>query len=594
MTREQAAAVPFRQQLLHIGVLSAFALAQPLFDLLGRNAEFFAVRQSAPADVILMTLTLVLAVPVAAILPLWLTAQRLPTWHQLFFYGAVLLLSTLTLLPLVSGALEQYPWVAIGASLFAAGVFTLYYSRKAAVRMVLTVLTPSIVLFPVLFLFNSPVYGLVEAREVHSTASPPVPGTAPVVLLIFDELPLATLTKGKSEFDGAWFPSFTDLARHATWYRNASTVADYTTHAVPAVLTGRYPNATDRPGKTDPKADMTAWIGMPTAREHPDNLFTVLGEHYRLKVHETVTSLCPESLCPHEGGSPNLSDRLRSLFSDLAVIYAHIVTPRKLSSGLPSITLGWSDFLEKHGVEKADDTQDFMRFVDSIDAAKQPTLYFHHSTLPHFPWVYMPSGERHEDRRIPGLEGERWVEDDALVDQGYLKHLYQSRYTDHLLGILLQKLRRQGIFDRALVVLTADHGASFKAGSPMRAVTLNNHHDILSVPLIIKYPYQFEARIDDRPAETIDILPTIADVLDVRLPFAVDGESLLAASSADTGRRVAYNKDNERLTVEFDYRNFSDVRVRKDRLRSQLGEKLTEHSRDREGFETNDPEPRKL
>ena len=36
--------------------VSGFALAQPLFDLLGKNAEFFAVRGSTPGDIVLFAL----------------------------------------------------------------------------------------------------------------------------------------------------------------------------------------------------------------------------------------------------------------------------------------------------------------------------------------------------------------------------------------------------------------------------------------------------------------------------------------------------------------------------------------------------------
>ena len=38
--------------------------------------------------------------------------------------------------------------------------------------------------------------------------------------------------------------------------------------------------------------------------------------------------------------------------------------------------------------------------------------------------------------------------------------------------------------------------------------------------------------VDDRAAETIDIVPTIADALDVELPWEVDGELLLAGEGA--------------------------------------------------------------
>jgi hypothetical protein len=37
-------------RILHLFTLSAFAVAQPLFDILARHGEFFAVRQSQPTD----------------------------------------------------------------------------------------------------------------------------------------------------------------------------------------------------------------------------------------------------------------------------------------------------------------------------------------------------------------------------------------------------------------------------------------------------------------------------------------------------------------------------------------------------------------
>jgi hypothetical protein len=40
--------VPTR--ILHLFTLSTFAVAQPLFDILARHAEFFALRQSQPID----------------------------------------------------------------------------------------------------------------------------------------------------------------------------------------------------------------------------------------------------------------------------------------------------------------------------------------------------------------------------------------------------------------------------------------------------------------------------------------------------------------------------------------------------------------
>ena len=52
----------------HLAVLSAFAVAQPLFDLLGESPDFFAVRGSSRWDIMLFALAIVLVPPAALIL----------------------------------------------------------------------------------------------------------------------------------------------------------------------------------------------------------------------------------------------------------------------------------------------------------------------------------------------------------------------------------------------------------------------------------------------------------------------------------------------------------------------------------------------
>ena len=59
--------------------------------------------------------------------------------------------------------------------------------------------------------------------------------------------------------------------------------------------------------------------------------------------------------------------------------------------------------------------------------------------------------------------------------------------------VLVRRLEEEGIYDRALVVVTADHGGSFEAGGSRRYVTAENIADIACVPLFVKYPGRREA-----------------------------------------------------------------------------------------------------
>src|SRR5215218_6513226 len=49
----------------HLAVLWAVAVAQPIFDLVGRNAEFFVARGNRPADIVLLTVGLIVVPPLA-------------------------------------------------------------------------------------------------------------------------------------------------------------------------------------------------------------------------------------------------------------------------------------------------------------------------------------------------------------------------------------------------------------------------------------------------------------------------------------------------------------------------------------------------
>jgi hypothetical protein len=99
------------------------------------------------------------------------------------------------------------------------------------------------------------------------------------------------------------------------------------------------------------------------------------------------------------------------------------------------------------------------------------------------------------------------------------------------------------LYDRALVIVTADHGASFRPGGYMRGVETEDLADIAAVPLFVRYPGQRMGQVDRRDAKTIDIVPTIADVIGVRIPWHVDGYSLRAAPVVRSVAVAAFGSD---------------------------------------------------
>ena len=362
---------------LHLLVLWSFAVAQPLFDLLGKNGEFFAARGSTRWDAIVFALVL-LFVPPAILLGLEYLFGRSLRWavHAVFVAGLV----ALFVLQAIRGS-GAPGWLLVAVAVaFGAGAAELYL-RAGAARLALTVLAPAPLLFLALFLFNSDVSRLSLSTETAQAAGERA--HAPIVLVAFDELPVNSLLDAHGRIDAVRFPNFARLARGSTWFEHTTTVGEGTTHAVPAILTGRFPKAGEFPVYTD----------------HRQNLFTLFGGATQLHVADQETHLCPPSLCPNLEGS--LGHRTASLAEDTGVVYLHELLPDDLTGGIPSIANGWGNFLQDASGHNDPGRID-PAFLRSLRPQASPSLWYLHLMLPHSPWTYLPSGERYDVRAAPG------------------------------------------------------------------------------------------------------------------------------------------------------------------------------------------------
>jgi hypothetical protein len=82
------------------------------------------------------------------------------------------------------------------------------------------------------------------------------------------------------------------------------------------------------------------------------------------------------------------------------------------------------------------------------------------------------------------------------------------------------------MYDDTLIVVTADHGFAWQVGVPTRrSVNRANVDELGPVPLFVKAPGQRRGRVNDALAQTLDVTPTIADVLGVPLGYRADGRS---------------------------------------------------------------------
>jgi hypothetical protein len=528
---------------IDILTLTAFAVVQPLFGLLGRSAGFFLAHRSQPVDFLALVL-FVYAIPAGIpILIEWLVALAKP--KALAPLHRVVLALLLTIDALRVARRTGLPGVvslliAIGAGIFLA---VLYMRIRTWWRSLIWV-SPAVVVFPALLLFFSPASTFVLPSSGPPAAGSRVGNPVPIVMIVFDEFPLASLMDADGQIDRASYPNFAELAREGTWYRNATTAGESTLLALPAILSGRYP---------DPKH-----LRLPDADAFPNNLFTLLSSAYRMNVTENDTRLCPEQLCAEE--PPPAIPRIANLLEDAAVLSLYTILPADFTGPLPDVTQSWGHFRKgspehptvamwmKFGelTDWHDRPRRFREFVASIRPSAWPTLNFLHVLLPHAPWTLLPSGQEYAppEAKIRGLVGindrgadpNHWTGDAWAAAQSYQRHLLQVEFVDRLVGSLVTRLRDTGLYDSTLLVITADHGTSFLPSDSRRGVTGTNHADLMAIPLFIKYPHQERAGIDDRNAENVDILPTALEVLKLKTTYRPEGVSLLGQPPA--ARRV--------------------------------------------------------
>lgn len=510
---------------IHIWSLFVLSVAQPLFSLLSRSAQFFIARNNRPIDVISMVLLLCLVIPLALCIIYWLIG-KLNTRSQTVFYFIILtILLTVFVLPGLKETIVVPGVLILFIALFIAAGVAEGIRRFPVIKSFVTYLAPAILVIPVLFLSDSRItkilksdHGLFEAVQIESKT--------PIVLIVFDEFPLVSLMDYDQKIDSGRYPNFASLAQNSLWFRNATTSAAETADSLTAIITGFYPHSGLLAAATD----------------YPRNLFTLLAGSYDLNIVENGTQFFPGTV-KNKTETSNFYNRLESLMFDLSAIFLQIILPDDLSESFPRISETWGSFWNQAGLanpQKVDKftepSQIFDAFLTSIIPSRKPALYYHHLELPHVPWKYLPSGREYEYRYFGyfGVDGltrkEKWINDDWVVARGYQRHLLQVGYVDLLLGRLIEKLKQTDLYDRSLVIVTADHGASFYPGNSRRVVTNTTYQDILPVPLFVKLPNQKIGSINDDNVETIDLLPTIVDVLDIPVKWKFEGTSLFGQS----------------------------------------------------------------
>lgn len=486
----------------HLFTLNCLGLALPLLQTLRGQPEFFLSHNLAASFPLVLTLALLVPLPLALSF-LGRILMAFSDGLYRFYYRVVLGgLVFVCFLPLAKSLTAV---LGIAICLVGAVVFVVLYERYDEVRRWVGFLGLGLIVIPAYFLMEPSIRNFITGYQKEPEAKYyQVDPETNLIVLVLDELQLAELMNADEAVDAKRFPNFGRLASDATWFKNAVTFSDQTKVVMPGVLSSRIPGEQE--------------IG--TYVNFPNSLFTLFGKSMKAELHERLTRVNPAPKARSTSSPAQVS-------ADLRILLLYALAPRELSQRLPIVTNTWGNFLAHEGR--------YEDFVASLDSIKKPEdgrklFFYYHLVLPHFPYTYMPSGKVYDssdDAYATGTDplNQKWT-DEWAAKQAAQRHLLQLGATDKLLGLLLDRLQEQGLYEDSLVVVFADHGVSFREGDDFRRLSATNYSDVIPVPFFLKAPNQQEGRVDERQVSLLDVLPTVAHYLGVEVPWSTAGIDL--------------------------------------------------------------------
>lgn len=321
----------------------------------------------------------------------------------------------------------------------------------------------------------------------------------PILFLVFDELSLQHIMKD-GEINRELFPNFASLASDSVWFQNAMTNHFETAEALPTILTGR--------------------ISPPA---YTPNIFDLLGTQYRINVMETDMGF-ESDLCPgrkwkgdcRSAGTFVAKNPMYSFAFIRDVAYGYF-----LEGGLEKNVL-----FTTHYHKTLNDELEFV--LQNINANQAAQCLYWHISIPHSPFIFA-----HDGRLVDGSATYFPIPGTPLridYDQALAKYIEQVRFSDLVLGKILDRLKSQDLYKNSVIFIMSDHGLRVWND-------LYNHVDETArVPVFLHAPNLSPAKstID---FQLMDVVPTLLNEAGIQFKSSdFDGISALSNSNPQRKR----------------------------------------------------------
>ncbi len=184
------------------------------------------------------------------------------------------------------------------------------------------------------------------------------------------------------------------------------------------------------------------------------------------------------------------------------------------------------------------------RWLDNNAGEGQPFYLHIESFSPHEYWdpperyyrMYMKSDYRGPRLISPPLT----TKDMSPVEVEHVRALYAGYVTfvDYRFGQFLKKVEAMGLMENTVIVFVADHGTMMGEQNQLHKGETRMRTQVTHLPLLIYYPgNRWAGRRVNGFVEHTDVMPTVLEILGVKAPPRVTGESLVRAVESGSGSK---------------------------------------------------------
>ncbi|MBN2098869.1 MAG: sulfatase-like hydrolase/transferase [Dehalococcoidia bacterium] len=345
-------------------------------------------------------------------------------------------------------------------------------------------------------------------------------------------------------------PNLRALAERSAWFENAFSAGPVTTFAFPAIIGGVYPYhwgaGIDQSVQAVDEVLKGSGYNTGFIIEWNPLLSQRFGYGVRADFQLCKFALAESGVPQPTGAEPTKDSREAGAWRFMERPYPLVGIVRKLrplwernqtARAVGGYGLSVSQFLRLYAkrtgpsVDKSRHDHHLFRqnlrgFIN--DRFESPQFLWVHTTVNHLPYVTPSSGSAFSARRANYLNA-RGVS--KFVNYGVcqqLKRLYVEslKVADDLVGEILGALAARGLLDSSIIIVTSDHGEEFMEEGTFFHDVESSSDILLHVPLMLSGPRLVKARHIQVPVSSIDIPPTICDLLGVGVPESFRGISL--------------------------------------------------------------------